>query len=454
MSGIALRLIENNDKLVRTDQGNTFTGGTHDFSGATAVIVPTPTQNSHAAPRSWVEAQIAEAIGVSIPWREVLLDESQIINGETGDPGVEAGIAPAAALVLTEQPANGETFAIERGDGAEALIFTFVESDPGAGEIEIGVSALADLLALAQAINLANSEWVANVRSDLTSIGTSVLVVTRRTVMDADDDGDDRIFGTVPMEYVDFGSLYEAGAADLTAISTTDPNEAAVFGFRRRAADLRPNEGHPFRSGDRFAFFDADGADGAGAWNTKEARSYTAGDGIDLDGTEISVRLAANSGLEFFAGALRAKLKADSGLEADADGLFAKVDASAGTGFDGSGNITTAKQRTIASGTIGEGGTSGDGADTGITASVANSGGHQPVVTLGELSGVGPGLYVANGNGERTTSAFYFSDDNGSSAKAWSAIANGDKLFVNGTVVLGGNLPQGETIRVTGHSLA
>jgi len=41
---------------------------------------------------------------------------------------------------------------------------------------------------------------------------------------------------------------------------------------------------------------------------------------------------------------------------------------------------------------------------------------------------------VANGNGERTTSECYFSDDGGVSAKAFGALAAGDLLYWNGSV--------------------
>ena len=65
--------------------------------------------------------------------------------------------------------------------------------------------------------------------------------------------------------------------------------------------------------------------------------SYTAGDGLDLSGTEFSVDLKADSGLEISATELAVKLNADNGLVMDSDGLACEVKSSAGLAVDSDG---------------------------------------------------------------------------------------------------------------------
>lgn len=65
--------------------------------------------------------------------------------------------------------------------------------------------------------------------------------------------------------------------------------------------------------------------------------TYTAGNGLDLTGTEFSVDLKANAGLEISATELAVKLNADNGLVMDVNGLACEVKANAGMAVDANG---------------------------------------------------------------------------------------------------------------------
>lgn len=71
----------------------------------------------------------------------------------------------------------------------------------------------------------------------------------------------------------------------------------------------------------------------------------------------------------------------------------------------------------------------GDGQDTGLTISVTPANGS---LVLVQLNGVTCSLALAPG--DKATSEFYFSGDNGSTARAIANVVAGDKLFFNGAV--------------------
>ncbi len=84
--------------------------------------------------------------------------------------------------------------------------------------------------------------------------------------------------------------------------------------------------------------------------------------------------------------------------------------------------------------------TVGDGADTGLAITEAPAG-----LGLVDVRYNGRSLSVANGDGQRATSCFYYSNDDGATALAFGAIPAGAGLFFNGSVG-GFNLAPEDTI--------
>lgn len=403
--------------------------GDKTFSGD--VIVPsTPANDNSAAPKLWVTNQITAAVVVNRPWKETLLDDSQLIDGVTG------GIAPAGAFVFTDNPTADETFVLKCTTGTES--YTFKVSASGESEVTIGAGLSNTLANLAAKIEAKTGAlYHAYVRTNLGSIDSLVLVVVRRAVSD----GTDRAYGTAQASYAAFtADKYEAKAADLTALDTTDPGAGiGSFGFRRATADLVPGETHEMRSGDSLGTWDDDG----GQWNlrTVTAGVYTAGDGIDVTDNVVSVALASDPGLEFSGGQLRVKANSAGGMELTPSGVGLKS-VQGGLVITGGGNLkgNTLRHKMV----VQDGATSGDGAATSFAADVANTGGGKPLVFVGKL---GP-FYVANGNSEKATSECYFSTDAGTTARAWSAIVGTDTLYWNGSVAEGGDLEDGDELTV------
>ena len=50
--GLAQRFIENGDKIVNTNQANTFSTGAQDFTAAESVSVPAPSSSAHATTKT------------------------------------------------------------------------------------------------------------------------------------------------------------------------------------------------------------------------------------------------------------------------------------------------------------------------------------------------------------------------------------------------------------------
>jgi hypothetical protein len=464
---LAQRFIENNDKLVQTNQGNTYTTGAQDFTGATSVSVPTPSSSAHATTKSYVDTEIANAVVKNRPWKETLLSASQLVDGSAG------GIAPAAALKLASNPSDGQTVIFH--DGSSAVTLTFKDTAILGTDVQIETSAGATQANLAAAINSQVTSYTAVDSAALGSIGLNTIAVVRNSVGTSGD----RIYGTASaVEYVDFGSQkYEAINDSLTAIPSSDPGSGGnAYGFRRAKAALLPNETHGYRISDGTSVWDSDGE----TWNAWPTTTYSAGDGLALSGGVFSVSLATDPGLQFSSGALKVKVNGgagigldsngvkivlgsvpglsfgsglqvlantNAGIALDTSGVKAKVADSAGTAFDGSGNVRIAADKETRA--TQSGATSGDGAATSLAIDFDNDGGGCPEVFVGQASG----FKVANGDSERTTADCYFSADSGSTARAWSAIVSTDVLYWNGTVAPGGNLANGDKLRVKSASL-
>lgn len=177
----------------------------------------------------------------------------------------------------------------------------------------------------------------------------------------------------------------------------------------------------------------------------------TAGDGLSKNGTTLSVNLAAASGLEFFTGgALRVDtgngltfstnelvVNAGDGLGFDAGALKVNV----GNGIEISSDAVQIKVRNSSVGTHADGlqaavnyvqteavgsSLSTDNASTSLTMDATPAGDSFVQVLVN-------GVMIELGDGVKTKDA-YFSADNGSTARAISAIAAGDTLYWNGGI--------------------
>lgn len=466
--GLAQRFIENGDKLVNINQANTYSEGAQDFTGAASVSVPAPSSSAHAATKTYVDTEIANAVVLNRPWREVLLDASQLISGSPG------GIASAAAFICETPPNSTETFNLKNSTGTET--YTFVSGTPAdETEVQVGGAAVS-LASLAAAIEARTSGmWHAYVRTSLSSIAGAVLVIVERLV-----DGTSRAYGTslAAFKCASFtGGKYEAATTGY--MGSTDPGAGqGTFGFARAEASLIPNETHQCRASDATATWDSDGS----AWSTWDTAAYTAGDGLSLSGNQFAVSLAdSNPGLQFsssklavkvngsaglgvdsdgvkivlkpvsgleFDSGIGVKANTDKGVDLDSDGVKVKVANSAGSAFDGSGNLRVAVDKETRA--TQSGATSGDAAATSLVIDFDNDGGGVPEIFVGLASG----FKVANGTGDQATADCYFSADSGTTARAWSAIVSGDTLYWNGNVATsGGNLANGDKLRVKSASL-
>jgi hypothetical protein len=173
-----------------------------------------------------------------------------------------------------------------------------------------------------------------------------------------------------------------------------------------------------------------------------------AGNGVTVTqdavaGAQVAVNAASNGGLEATQGTgsneLGIKLVASSGLETSASGLGV-LSADDSLSLDGTGLKVNGDGETLGilsnqllsaqpnrqnnvkqtTGTI-----SGDGADTGLTISGTPAGGSNVAVLVN-------GVEITVGDGSTSGSACYFGTSS-TSARAISAITNGDKLFWNAT---------------------
>ena len=150
-----------------------------------------------------------------------------------------------------------------------------------------------------------------------------------------------------------------------------------------------------------------------------------AGDGLSKSGNDLNVNVGANGGVEIVTDALQIKVK-NSSVSTDASGLEVGLNAEGSIAIKGAAGLAAPIMRPQAGLAVASNITTDD-TDTGLSLSATpNAGGFVQVLVNG--------IMITLGDGVKTDDA-YFSGDNGTNARAHSALASGDKLFWNGASV-------------------
>ena len=148
-------------------------------------------------------------------------------------------------------------------------------------------------------------------------------------------------------------------------------------------------------------------------------------DGLSKSGNDLNVNVGANGGVEIVTDALQIKVK-NSSVSTDASGLEVGLNAEGSIAIKGAAGLAAPIMRPQAGLAVASNITTDD-TDTGLSLSATpNAGGFVQVLVNG--------IMIALGDGVKTDDA-YFSGDNGTNARAHSALASGDKLFWNGASV-------------------
>jgi hypothetical protein len=150
-----------------------------------------------------------------------------------------------------------------------------------------------------------------------------------------------------------------------------------------------------------------------------------AGDGLGKSGNDLFVKVLSTGGLEISSDELRIKIK-NSSVATDADGLEVGLNAEGSIAIKGAAGLAAPIMRPQAGLSVASA-VSTDNTDTGLSLSATpTAGGFVQVLINGVMIELGDGVKTKDG---------YFSGDDGSTARAHSALASGDKFFWNGSSV-------------------
>jgi hypothetical protein len=150
-----------------------------------------------------------------------------------------------------------------------------------------------------------------------------------------------------------------------------------------------------------------------------------AGDGLGKSGNDLFIKVLSTGGLEISSDELKIKIK-NSSVATDASGLEVGLNAEGSIAIKGGAGLAAPIMRPQAGLAVASA-VSADNTDTGLTLSATPTAGGFVQVLIN-------GIMIELGNGVKTKDG-YFSGDNGSTARAHSAFASGDKFFWNGSSV-------------------
>ena len=150
-----------------------------------------------------------------------------------------------------------------------------------------------------------------------------------------------------------------------------------------------------------------------------------AGDGLGKSGNDLFIKVLSTGGLEISSDELKIKIK-NSSVSTDASGLEVGLNAEGSIAIKGAAGLAAPIMRPQAGLSVASA-VSTDDTDTGLTLSATPTAGGFVQVLIN-------GIMIELGNGVKTKDG-YFSGDNGSTARAHSAFASGDKFFWNGSSV-------------------
>ena len=150
-----------------------------------------------------------------------------------------------------------------------------------------------------------------------------------------------------------------------------------------------------------------------------------AGDGLGKSGNDLFIKVLSTGGLEISSDELKIKIK-NSSVATDASGLEVGLNAEGSIAIKGGAGLAAPIMRPQAGLSVASA-VSADNTDTGLTLSATPTAGGFVQVLIN-------GIMIELGNGVKTKDG-YFSGDNGSTARAHSAFASGDKFFWNGSSV-------------------
>jgi hypothetical protein len=150
-----------------------------------------------------------------------------------------------------------------------------------------------------------------------------------------------------------------------------------------------------------------------------------AGDGLGKSGNDLFIKVLSTGGLEISSDELKIKIK-NSSVSTDASGLEVGLNAEGSIAIKGGAGLAAPIMRPQAGLSVASA-VSADNTDTGLTLSATPTAGGFVQVLIN-------GIMIELGNGVKTKDG-YFSGDNGSTARAHSAFASGDKFFWNGSSV-------------------
>lgn len=150
-----------------------------------------------------------------------------------------------------------------------------------------------------------------------------------------------------------------------------------------------------------------------------------AGDGLGKSGNDLFIKVLSTGGLEISSDELKIKIK-NSSVSTDASGLEVGLNAEGSIAIKGGAGLAAPIMRPQAGLSVASA-VSADNTDTGLTLSATPTAGGFVQVLIN-------GIMIELGNGVKTKDG-YFSGDNGSTARAHSAVASGDKFFWNGSSV-------------------
>jgi hypothetical protein len=150
-----------------------------------------------------------------------------------------------------------------------------------------------------------------------------------------------------------------------------------------------------------------------------------AGDGLGKSGNDLFVKVLSTGGLEISSDELKIKIK-NSSVATDASGLEVGLNAEGSIAIKGAAGLAAPIMRPQAGLAVASA-ISTDDTDTGLSLSATpTAGGFVQVLINGVMIELGDGVKTKDG---------YFSGDDGSTARAHSALASGDKFFWNGSSV-------------------
>src|SRR5581483_887091 len=352
------------------------------LSGGELLGLPnTPSGNTAATSKFYVDSQIALAVSGGVAWRETLLSVDQLDN-------TNKAIAQAVAFYYSAQPVPGDTFIIK--DGSTTETFTATAGAPGAFQFQIGGTVVNTMTNLAASITSNSTKWAAVLHTNLQSINvTGNVIIVKRKVPTASPV--DRIYGVMGTptngKYVNYGGLLDYRSSVNATLPAVDPG-TANFGLGRITAGLSPSEVHIVRAEDSIYEWNDD----AGVWQLSGAATVLATSGpgggvigqatydsslglnvsagvvnVKVDNTSVSFNgsgqlqvaggavplgTSANNGVT--GGATAGKVAGDElqGVHILGDGTVrVKVDGST-MGFDGSGNLRSTPVAQVPTGLV------------------------------------------------------------------------------------------------------